>query len=136
MIALRRIQASGHAVSLTLTARDSNDPFAASDDAHDLHAAGLPIHHVGGRTRWQALVQEALGDLPPRKATDAPNEEHLAAERRLIADQRKARVDWRTQRKSEESHAEPEQQRRDADNEDDGDQPARASSRADSPLSG
>ncbi len=122
MIALRRIQASGHAVSLALTARDSDDPFAAADDAHDLHAAGLQIHHIGGRARWRALVQEALGDLPPRKATDAPNAEHLAAERSLIARQRKARVDWRTQRKSEESHAEPEQQRRDADSEDDGDQ--------------
>jgi uncharacterized protein (DUF58 family) len=122
MIALRRIQASGHAVSLALTARDSDDPFATTDDAHDLHAAGLRIHHVGGRARWQALLQEALSDLPPRKATDAPNAEHLAAEHRLIAHKRKARVDWRIQRKSEESHAEPEQQRREADNEDDGDQ--------------
>lgn len=120
IIALRRIQASGHAVSLALTARDNDDPFATPDEAHNLHAAGLPIHYVGGRARWRALVREALGELPPRHATDAPNMEHLAIERGLIARQRQARLDWRDQWKSEESHADPEQQRRD---EDDGDQP-------------
>jgi uncharacterized protein (DUF58 family) len=115
MIALRRIQATGHAVSLVLTARDNDDPFIVADEAHNLHAAGLPIHYVGGRLRWRGLVAEALDGLPPRRATDAPNEEHLDIERRLIARQRQARADWRERRKSEESHAEPEQQRRDED---------------------
>lgn len=119
MIALRRIQQSGHAVSLVLTARDNDDPFAEAGASHNLHAAGLPIHYVGGRARWKALVAEALGDLPPRKATDVVSEEHLAAERSLIAEQRRARARWRDHWKSEETHAEPDQ-RRSAGDDDDG----------------
>ncbi len=124
MIALRRVQMNGHTVSLVLTTRDANDPFAAEGAAHNLHAAGLPIHYVGGRSRWKALVAEALGDLPPRQATDIPSDEHLAIERELIARQRTARADWRARRKDdEESHAEPEQPWRDEDDDGEPDAP-------------
>jgi uncharacterized protein (DUF58 family) len=105
IIALRRIRATGRAVSLVLTTRDDDDPFTQDDEAHDLHAVGLPIHYIGGRARWQALVAEALGDLPPRAATDMATDEHLAAERELIASLRKARASRHVRRKTEESNA-------------------------------
>lgn len=111
LAALRRAQSSGHAVSLALTTRDSDDPFADADGAHNLNAISLPIHYVGGRARWRTLVTEALGELPPRKATDIPNDEHLAAERKLIASQRQARAARRPTRKDDESHAQSDQQR-------------------------
>ena len=113
IVALRRAQAAGHAVMLALTTRDDNDPFDEDTSKHDLHASALPTYYVGGRARWKALVAEVLGDLPLRKATDVPNEEHLAMERRLIAKQREARVSWRQRRKDEETHAESEERRND-----------------------
>lgn len=113
IVALRRAQAAGHAVMLALTTRDDGDPFDEDASKHDLHTSALPTFYVGGRTRWKALVAEALGDLPPRMATDVPSEEHLAMERRLIAKQREARVNWRQRRKDEETHAESEERRND-----------------------
>ena len=112
--ALRRAQSSGHAVSLVLTTRDDDDPFAEPDGARNLNATSLPAHYVGGRARWRALVAEALGDLPPRRAIEIPSDEHLAAERKLIASQRQARVARRASRKDDESHAQSDQQRHDS----------------------
>ncbi|MFI5277633.1 MAG: hypothetical protein ACHQ1E_10215, partial [Ktedonobacterales bacterium] len=121
LIALRRIQSSGHSVMLALTNREDDDPFADEGGAHDLHAAGLAIHHVGGRSRWRALLAEQLGDLPARSATEVVNSEHLAIERRMILEQRTARNDWRQRAGAagnEDSHAEP-QQRQGDDGDDD-----------------
>ena len=106
LITLRRIQMSGHAVSLALTSRDSDDPFADAEGTHNLNAARLPIHYIGGRARWRALLAEALGELPPRRATEVPSDEHLAAERELIAAERSARAARYAQRKEDTSHAE------------------------------
>lgn len=122
LIALRRIQSGGHGVMLALTNREDDDPYANEGGAHDLHAAGLAIHHVGGRARWRALLAEALGDLPARNATEVVNAEHLAIERKMILEQRSARNDWRQRASSarnEDSHAEPQQRQGD----DDDDQP-------------
>jgi uncharacterized protein (DUF58 family) len=121
LIALRRIQSSGHSVMLALTNREDDDPFADEGGGHDLHAAGLAIHHVGGRSRWRALLAEQLGDLPARSATEVVNSEHLAIERRMILEQRTARNDWRQRAGAagnEDSHAEP-QQRQGDDGDDD-----------------
>lgn len=112
IVALRRVQMSGHAVSLVLTARDADDPFAELDGSHELQTTSLPCHYIGGRARWRALLAEALGDLPARQATDMPSDEHLAAERQMIAEQRKARTERRGRRKDDESHAESDQERR------------------------
>lgn len=111
--ALRRAQQSGHEVLLALTTRDENDPFAADTDKRLLHASSLPTYFVGGRTRWQALVAEVLGDLPPRSATEVPSEEHLTAERRLIAERRSARATWARRRQEEQAHADSEEGRDD-----------------------
>ncbi len=105
MIALRRAQASGHEVALVLTERKGDDPFAEMSEQHNLHAAGVPIHYVGGRARWQALVTEALGDLPPRTASDLLNDDHLAAERALILEYRQANMPRQQQRKEDEDGA-------------------------------
>ena len=102
MIALRRVQASGHEVALVLTERKADDPFAELGEQHNLHAAGLPIHFVGGRERWKALVDEALGTLPPRAATDLLSDEHRAAERALILEYRQAQAPRREPRKESE----------------------------------
>lgn len=109
LIALRQAQASGHAVSLTLTTRDADDPFAVIDESRNLHATSLPTHYVGGRARWQALIAEALDGLPPRQATEIPGDERLAAERNMIVQTRQARVarrNRRTQSRNGVSHAE------------------------------
>ncbi|HEX8997883.1 MAG TPA: DUF58 domain-containing protein [Ktedonobacterales bacterium] len=92
LIALRRAQTSGHAVSLILTKREADDPFAEAGEAHDLHATGLSTYYVGGRRRWQALLAETLGDPPARSATDTPDVRQLAAERKLIAQARQERA--------------------------------------------
>lgn len=115
IVALRRIRTGGRAVSLVLTARDSDDPLAEDEEAHALRGAGLPVHIVGGRARWRGLVAAALGAIPARAATEVTSEEHLAAERELIDSQRKARVNRQTQRKTEEGHAAAEQRQRDGD---------------------
>lgn len=117
LVALRRIQASGHGVLLALTSREDDDPFAEPGAGHDLHASGLAIHHVGGRARWRSLLAEQMGDLPARRATDEVNPEHLEIERRMIAEQRRARDAWRQRAANEESqdsHAETQPQRGDA----------------------
>jgi len=113
IVALRRVQMSGHAVSLVLTARDADDPFAELDGSRELQGTTLPTHYIGGRARWQAMLAEALGELPARQATDMPSDEQLVVERRLIAEQRQARTARRGRRKDDESHAEPDQERRD-----------------------
>lgn len=126
LIALRRIQANGHGVLLALTSREDDDPFAQQDAGHDLHAAGLAIHHVGGRARWRSLLAEQLGDLPARRATDEVNPEHLEIERRMIAGQRRARDAWRqraTHEESQDSHAETQQRRGDAGDDDETESP-------------
>ena len=126
LIALRRIQASGHSVLLALTSREDDDPFAAPEAGHDLHAAGLAIHHVGGRARWRSLLAEQMGDLPARRATDEVNPEHLEIERRLIAEQRRARDAWRqraTNEESQDGQAGTQQQRGDAGDDDEAESP-------------
>ena len=105
IVALRRIRSGGRAVSLVLTKRDSDDALAEDEEAHALRDAGLPVHYVGGRARWRRLVAGALGSLPPRAATDVVSDEHLLAERALIASQRTARTNRQRQRKAEEPHA-------------------------------
>lgn len=110
--ALRRAQQSGHETLLALTTRDENDPFAEEMDKRVLRASSLPTYFVGGRSRWQALVKEAMGELSPRQATDVPSEETLAAERGLIAKQRAARKAW-ARRREEETHAESGERRDD-----------------------
>ncbi|MDE3229778.1 MAG: DUF58 domain-containing protein, partial [Chloroflexota bacterium] len=110
--ALRRAQQSGYEALLALTTRDDDDPFAAETDKRVLRASSLPTYFVGGRSRWQALVKEAMGSLPPRRATDIPGEQTLAAERELIAEQRAARKAW-ARRWQGETHAESDGRRGD-----------------------
>ncbi|HET9112015.1 MAG TPA: DUF58 domain-containing protein [Ktedonobacterales bacterium] len=92
IVALRRIRSGGRGVSLVLTARDSDDPLVEDEEAHALRGAGLPVHIVGGRTRWRMLAAEAFGAVSPRAANEVASEEHLRSERALIDSQRKARM--------------------------------------------
>ncbi len=92
IVALRRIPSAGRGVSLVLTARDSDDPLAENEEAHALRGAGLPVHIVGGRTRWRSLAAEAFGGVSPRAANEVASEEQFSSERALIDSQRKARM--------------------------------------------
>ncbi len=59
IVALRQLQSHGHPVSLLL-ARSGQ---AASDDAGEaVHLSGLPIHYIGSREDWRAILREALSD--------------------------------------------------------------------------
>lgn len=118
LITLRRAAMNGHGVSLALTSREIGDPLGDADSSHGLHVTGFPIFRVGGRERWRALMTEALNDLPPRTALEAPNEAHLMTERELIRRKREERQE-RLARKGhtalEEQVDSPDTQRRSAD---------------------
>jgi uncharacterized protein (DUF58 family) len=62
VLALRNLRRHGHDVSLLLT--QSLEPGTLADDGA-LHLADLPVHHIGGRDDWRALVAEALGARAP-----------------------------------------------------------------------
>lgn len=62
VLALRNLRRHGHDVSLLLTR--SLEPGTLSDDGA-LYLEDLPVHHIGGRDDWRALVAEALGDRAP-----------------------------------------------------------------------
>lgn len=90
LIALREIRARGRDVSLLLTSRE--EPSVARDDvARNLHAGMLNTHYIGGRATWHEFVQEALGDLAVRKASESLKPDQLRRERSLIAERRSQR---------------------------------------------
>ncbi|MGH2486231.1 MAG: hypothetical protein ACRDHE_09485, partial [Ktedonobacterales bacterium] len=62
VLALRNLRRHGHDVSLLLTR--SLEPGTLADDGA-LYLADLPVHHIGGRDEWRALMAEALGDRAP-----------------------------------------------------------------------
>lgn len=72
VLALRNLRRHGHDVSLLLT--QSLEPGTLTDDGA-LQLADLPVHHIGGRDDWRALVNEALGARAPtahRQADQPP----------------------------------------------------------------
>lgn len=69
VLALRNLRRHGHDVSLLLT--QSADAGGLSDDG-SLQLADLPVHHIGGREDWRALIAEALGDRAPSVSTATP----------------------------------------------------------------
>lgn len=68
ILALRQLRARGHIISLLLT-RSDLDGETGPDGV--LQLADLPIHHIGGRQRWQELEADILGPNVERRASAA-----------------------------------------------------------------
>lgn len=66
ILALRQLRSRGHTTTLLLT-RSDTEGVTELDGA--LHLAGLPIHFVGGRQRWQELEADILGPNVDRHAS-------------------------------------------------------------------
>jgi uncharacterized protein (DUF58 family) len=66
IIELRRMQATGHRVTLLLTGLRGLDA-AARPGAEDatMYLAGLKTHRLGGRELWNEIVEEVLGRRAP-----------------------------------------------------------------------
>ena len=60
IVALRRINAHGHAVSTLLT-QSNQTGDDGSEPAHNLQLSGLKTHYIGGRKTWEELLFDALG---------------------------------------------------------------------------
>ena len=69
VLALRNMRRHGHDVSLLLT--HSTEMGGLSDDGA-LQLADLPVHYIGGRDEWKALLSEALGRRAPTSASVTP----------------------------------------------------------------
>jgi hypothetical protein len=80
IVALRELQARGHPLSILLTSLDE----AERTGEHNVHLADLPVHYLGGERRWHALVGEALGGLPSRRASPLGDPAILQEERQAL----------------------------------------------------
>lgn len=92
LIALREIRTRGRDVTLLLTAREEEDGDQGGD-AHNLHVGAFKTIYVGGRTRWNSLLSVAYGDLPARRASAPATRAQTSAERAIIAERRKLRLE-------------------------------------------
>jgi uncharacterized protein (DUF58 family) len=66
--ALRRFKSLGRSVSLLLTTPDHPD---SAEDDHDLYLADLNVQRIGGGAEWRALLADALGPGPLRRASSS-----------------------------------------------------------------
>lgn len=81
LVTLRQLRSHGHAVSMLLTTQDRLDDLPTEPI---LHLADIPVHRLGGKRAWEALVAETLGPGPLRRASSALNSLHTDAERRAF----------------------------------------------------
>jgi uncharacterized protein (DUF58 family) len=61
IIALRRLQSHGHAVSALLTQSNQAPEAARDNPGHHLTLSGLNSHYIGGKVTWEELVRDTLG---------------------------------------------------------------------------
>ncbi len=67
ILALRRLRAGGHSVTLLLTRGELPDGATRDGDVSFLH--DLPIHYIGGKAEWNALVSDVIGPASALSAT-------------------------------------------------------------------
>lgn len=91
IVALRELRARGLDVTLLLTSREADTADGGDDSARNLHLGALKTHYIGGRTKWQELLSEELGDLNYRRASAPLTPDQLRKERALIAERRRLR---------------------------------------------
>jgi uncharacterized protein (DUF58 family) len=81
IVALRRLQAAGHSVTLLLTGVEhegATSPGGAGAGPV-MNLAGLTVRRLGGREMWGALVAEVLGRRAVGEADGRPDLEHAGA---------------------------------------------------------